>query len=69
MKKKHFVTALALASLCALTAHAETPKYIFYFIGDGMGMGHVMATRNYLRTVHQPYSMRLLMTFPVAAPG
>lgn len=68
MKKKHFVTALALASLCALTAHAETPKYIFYFIGDGMGMGHVMATRNYLRTVHHPDSLPLMMTFPVASP-
>ncbi|MDE5797213.1 MAG: alkaline phosphatase, partial [Muribaculaceae bacterium] len=68
MKKKHFALSIALAGLCALTAGAETPKYIFYFIGDGMGMGHVMATRNYLRTVHNPDSLPLMMTFPVASP-
>lgn len=68
MKKKHFALSLALAGICALTAGAETPKYIFYFIGDGMGMGHVMAARNYLRTVHNPDSLPLMMTFPVASP-
>ena len=30
---------------------AGTPKYIFYYIGDGMGMGQVMAAEAYNRTV------------------
>lgn len=35
---------------------AGTPKYIFYYIGDGMGMGQVMATEAYNRTVLGNYS-------------
>ena len=29
----------AVASACG----AEAPRYIFYFIGDGMGMGQVLS--------------------------
>ena len=31
----------AVASACG----AEVPRYIFYFIGDGMGMGQVQAAQ------------------------
>lgn len=44
---------------------AERPDYIFYFIGDGMGMGPVMAAQTYNRMVlgsEQPLTM---MQFPV----
>ncbi len=29
---------------------AKAPKYVFYFIGDGMGLNQVMATQYYLRS-------------------
>lgn len=50
----------------AVGVMAESPKYIFYFIGDGMGHGHVNATQNYLRDVHSPDSMLTMLRFPIA---
>ena len=44
----------------------ETPKYIFYFIGDGMGMGHVLATQTYNRVVLGNTDPILMMQFPVS---
>lgn len=51
--------------LCVATAFPEA-KYIFFFIGDGMGMGHVNTTEIYNRDVLQSDSPLLMMTFPVA---
>ena len=60
--KRHF--ALLLAALVAVALQAA-PRYIFYFIGDGMGMGHAIATKNYLRAVTgNPDARPLMMTFP-----
>ena len=42
---------LTAVLLMALSASAASPKYIFFFIGDGMGMGPVMATQTYQRLV------------------
>lgn len=47
-------------------AWAAAPRYIFYFIGDGMGMGHVMATETYNRMVLGNDTPLLMMQFPVA---
>lgn len=56
--------ALLLVALAAVAVQAA-PRYIFYFIGDGMGMGHAIATKNYLRTVTgNPEARPLMMTFP-----
>ena len=59
------------AFLCALglffsaQLHAEL-RYIFYFIGDGMGMGHLLTTEMYNQTAN-PEGRQLMMTkFPVA---
>ena len=65
MKIKSLITSLALT--CALSAMANQPRYIFYFIGDGMGMGPTMAAATYNRTVLGPDELPLMMTFPVAA--
>ncbi len=57
-----------LSLLCALTmlfacvlpaagmaeATAKTPKYVFMFIGDGMGMPQVTATQYYLGAIENP---------------
>ena len=42
MKK---ITLLILAALLVLNVAAKSPKYVFLFIGDGMGSAHVEMTR------------------------
>lgn len=51
MKKK--ITLVLTMMLFVLTASAKTkaPKYVFYFIGDGMGVNQVMATQYYLSDI------------------
>lgn len=65
MKKfflRHLIAALCIIS--AAVASAATPKYIFYFIGDGMGLAPVMATQTYNRMVkNNPQALRM-MSFP-----
>lgn len=41
--------AIAVAALFAATAFAQTPKYVFYFIGDGMGVNQVALTEMYMK--------------------
>ena len=66
MKLKKVFSLLFLG--LSLTAIAqEAPKYVFYFIGDGMGLSHVMATETYNRTVLGNDQSLLMMRFPVAS--
>lgn len=58
---------MALAASAALTMMADDARYIFYFIGDGMGMGHVNAAEIYNRDVLKSDSPLLMLTFPVAS--
>ncbi len=56
MKKQ--LCLLLLALLCIAQSVAATPKYIFYFIGDGMGIGEVALTEAYLAsTAEKPDSV------------
>lgn len=48
-------------------APAKAPKYIFYYIGDGMGMGPVMAAQTYNRVILGNQQPLLMMQFPVVA--
>lgn len=57
---------LFICLLTALCVWAEA-NYIFYFIGDGMGMGHVNTTEMYNREVLKSDEPLLMMTFPVAS--
>lgn len=58
------IAAAAMTGYCAdLSAQA---KYVFYFIGDGMGMGHVNTTETYRRDILKTDSPLLMLTFPVA---
>lgn len=60
-------TLLAMAALAALSMSAkETPKYIFYYIGDGMGMGPAVAAEMYNRQVLGNDTPITMMQFPVA---
>lgn len=56
---------MAFASLSA--ALAEAPRYIFYFIGDGMGMAQVTNTQLYNRRVLGNETPLVFTTFPVAS--
>lgn len=58
--------AYLLASLAIITAAAQSPKYIFYFIGDGMGHGQVLSAATYKRLVQNDSLPLLMMQFPVA---
>ncbi len=64
--KFRFLFALLLLCI-GVNAFADAPKYVFYFIGDGMGMGHVMATQTYNRVVLGNDEPLLMMRFPVAS--
>lgn len=56
------------ACFCLLLASvaAAAPKYVFYFIGDGMGMGQIMAAHTYNRVAQGSDSGLLMMRFPYA---
>lgn len=64
MKIKSFITLITL--LTALAAQGNDLKYIFYFIGDGMGMGHVMAAQTYQRLIAGNPDGLLMTQFPVS---
>ena len=59
MTMKRFLTSLVLALLCIISL-AGTPKYIFYFIGDGMSINSVTATEMYNAAVAGEYAPRPL---------
>ena len=46
MKIRNIIVSLCLAAASTVWAG---PKYVFYFIGDGMGMGQIMAAHTYNR--------------------
>lgn len=49
IRKRALYIFLLLATFC-LSGVAKAPKYVFYFIGDGMGLNQVAATQYYLRS-------------------
>ena len=67
MKLRNLILAglLGLASLGATAA--EAPKYVFYFIGDGMGLNPIMTAQAYNRDVLGNSDPLLMMQFPVAS--
>lgn len=64
--KKLIAGTLVSAAVFAATA-GESPRYVFYFIGDGMGLGHVNAAQAYNRMVRGNKEPLLMMQFPVAS--
>lgn len=65
MKKIGMIVAALIGAWMSVTAAA--PKYVFYFIGDGMGMGHVMTAQTYNRVVLGNDRPLLMMQFPVSS--
>lgn len=66
MKLKHLFTA-AVLSAASITAMAQDAKYVFYFIGDGMGMGPVLAAETYNREILKNDKPLLMMQFPTVS--
>ncbi len=62
MKLKNILVSSLLASAVSLSA--ATPRYIFYFIGDGMGLGQVMTSQTYNRIALGSDTPLLMTTFP-----
>ena len=63
MRKLSLTFIVLLGSM--LTALAGQPKYVFYFIGDGMGLGHVLSAETYNRTVLGNTEHITMLQFPV----
>lgn len=63
---KKYLLSVFVTFILAFGLNA-TPKYIFYFIGDGMGVGAVSLTQNYARMVLGNDSLLTMMKFPVAS--
>ena len=45
--KKHLFIAMVMLLIAIIPAWAQKPKYVFYFIGDGMGVNQVNGTEAY----------------------
>lgn len=63
------VLLILLISLTVVTnvVGAQSPKYVFYFIGDGMGPSQRQAAEYYLQAVERDENTRLMMNqLPVA---
>ena len=50
MVKRRVLSVVVLLAFTFVVCVAKAPKYVFYFIGDGMGLNQVAATQYYLRS-------------------
>lgn len=67
MKIKKLLLGALFASAATLSMSAADAKYIFYFIGDGMGMGPVMTAQSYNRVILKNDKPLLMMQFPTVS--
>lgn len=65
--RKHILSTLLLLFLVLSASGAKKPKYIFYFIGDGMGLSPVLCAETYNRTVLGNAQPLLMLQFPVTS--
>ena len=50
MNYRRLFSIIALLACFCMAMVAKAPKYVFYFIGDGMGLNQVVGTQYYLRS-------------------
>lgn len=68
MRFNRIFTAAALAAMTTISAAAaQNAKYVFYFIGDGMGLGHIATTEAYNRSVLGNDKPILMLNFPTVS--
>ncbi|MDE5978813.1 MAG: alkaline phosphatase, partial [Muribaculaceae bacterium] len=61
------ISTLCLVAATAVAAAAAAPKYIFYYIGDGMGFNHVVNAQIYSNEVLGNDSTLTMLSMPVAS--
>ena len=63
---KRLNTFITLFVLCVVMAFGQNAKYVFYFIGDGMGVNQVLGAEYYRRAVMGELGIKPLLfpTFP-----
>ena len=64
---KKFILLTIFVSLIIFHVQAQQAKYVFYFVGDGMGLAHVSATEAYLASINHTIGFEKLSftDFPV----
>ena len=67
MKLHRIFSAALMAAAITATAWAKAPNYIFFFIGDGMGIAQVTNAQLYNARVLGNSTPLLSTTFPVAS--
>lgn len=67
MKFRNIVSSVLMACMALAASGADLPKYIFYFIGDGMGMQPLMTAQAYNRDILRNEKPLLMFEFPVAS--
>lgn len=67
MKLHRIFSAALMAAVITATAWAKAPNYIFFFIGDGMGIAQVTNAQLYNARVLGNSTPLLSTTFPVAS--
>lgn len=63
---KKFISSVFVLIFLGISLYAQGPKFIFYFIGDGMGINHVVGTQMYNAAVQGQHGLADLnfTTFP-----
>jgi len=66
MKKRITILLSMMLLVLAVSAKGKAPKYVFYFIGDGMGVNQVMLTQYYKSDINGKlgYENLLFAQFP-----
>lgn len=67
MKRFNALFGAMLLTASAMMAQDAAPKYIFYFIGDGMGLGPVQTAERYNRDILGNDKPLTMMQFPVVS--
>ena len=64
---KKFLSFIAFACACVSMLAGNAPKYVFYYIGDGLGMQPLMTAQAYNRDILKNEKPLLMLQFPVAS--
>lgn len=67
MRKIRLHAVGILIAIAGALGWADAPRYVFYFIGDGMGMGPTLAAENYQRDVLGKTEPLTMLQFPTVA--
>lgn len=65
--KNRLLSAFLLLFAAVGMGAVNAPKYVFYFIGDGMGWGQVNTTQEFLRDVAKSDTLLTMLRFPVVS--